>query len=257
MGIFKNLGKYFCLSSVLFLSSTGHAVRLEIARGFVMMGFGNMNFSELNTTLKKLDYSRKLSNPVALVGLGGYGVLENNIVIGAHGYLIRTHSISSETQLVTLIGGTHFFDMGYRFKFKNLNIYPLFGIGKGGMRLRVDPRDVEFNDYLKGTTKQFSTEIGLSVVMIDISLGLEFFHPNDHDTETGSTLGLRMGYVHAFDRKNDWETGYSGSGDYFQGYSGYADVLNGPAFSLSHFYITFTGTAGYRIQSPTPVATEN
>jgi len=248
MRISKKLGGYFCLSSVFFLGSIGHA-KPEEGRGFFMPGVGIMNFSALNTKLNDLDYSGKISNVVPLIGGGGYGVLSNNIILGGHGYLMKARPISSETHVASLVGGAGFFDIGYRFKFQDLNVYPLLGIGGGGMGLHVDPKDTEFDDHLKGTTKKFSTKTGLHGAMINLSLGVDkFLFPetlsSSQEREIGHSLGLRMGYVHSFNKTKGWKKGET------------ANVLNGTAQSLSHFYVTLTIGGGHRQKgtSPTPVA---
>lgn len=203
--------------------------------GYFAIGYGNFLTSELQNFLP--EGSPELSNHHMLTGGGGYAMI-NDFIIGGSGYSITGESVSTDSYEANTSGGTGFFNVGYRVaSSEDLNFYPLFGIGGGGLGMEIK----ETNNL---TTKEIVEDPGRAIQidqsgwLVDFSVNLEWYpiSGGDDDGHGGLLTGLKVGYIYQ-PFENDWE--YEGG-----------NINNTPDFNLSGFYAQLTiGGGGFSIDN--------
>lgn len=176
---------------------------------FVSTGTLLMDVSKLNPHFERLDLDVKdrpgfytLSRDGYSVGLGGYGVVYNRVLVGAEFHTADMGSESSPSgrtnQLTTRYGmGT----LGYAaWTTWNLSVTPFVGIGVGTATLTlqnrnggptVDPnRDPTFDEVIMSPGRQ-SVMTG-HYVMVQPGLALDYLVLHDTRSTMGLTVGVRF-----------------------------------------------------------------
>ena len=183
--------------NILF-STIGHSQEKKIRgyRVYSIYEVSNMDIKKLNTILKTKGYSQFSNN---IFGFGGsYHVLFKKIVLDAEGYGFFTGNKKSTVANIkyqtSLNGGYIIFNAGYLVYEKGgVNIFPLVGLGAGGMTLHKTERAVRsFDDNIDS-----SRSISVSKAMIILNLALEadkLFINNNRYCPFGSGIGVRIGY---------------------------------------------------------------
>lgn len=215
---------FTCLLSILAL--TGIAQDDENTNysggvGFFSIGYGNHPTGKLENFLP--EGSPGLSVHHLNTGGGGYFMV-NDLIIGGSGTGITGETFTTDSFEANTIGGTGFFNIGYRVASSNqLNFFPLLGIGAGGLGIEINenknlkPKDIRENP---GRT----IKIDQSGFLVDLSLNLEWYPlSGDSKDEVGGLMtGLKVGYVYQ-PFENDWE--YAGG-----------SISNPPDYNFSGFY---------------------
>ncbi len=188
--------KIFLIAACFLLSShsglfaqkyIGGAGGLDVgAQHFNMDGFNQFLPADFPT----------LSGDFLTIGGDGYFMFEN-FVIGGSGYGLIGDDIRFDGQRAQIGGGMGFFHLGYDFLHKDkLKLYPLIGIGGGGMTMVFSNLGaITANDVRNGNTTgdYYQTDISWGSLMIDLGLGFDYFP----EGESGSSprLGVRAGYI--------------------------------------------------------------
>lgn len=201
--------------------------------GSFQIGYGNFQTNKLQNFLPA--GAPSLGNHHLTVGGGGYAMI-NDFIIGGSGFSITGETVSTSNLEANASGGAGFFNVGYRVAGgKALNVYPLLGIGGGGLGM-------EINQTANLTTSDIRSNPGRAITieqsgwLFDLSMNLEWYpiaggNENDYG---GLMAGLKVGYLYQ-PFADDWE--YEGG-----------DISNTPNFNLSGFYVQLTlGAGGFSI----------
>jgi len=229
----------FLFSSLILLPGYSKAEKPQKGGGlgYFMIGAATVDLSDLNAALRTAGYP-KLSNRFLSMGGGGLAFI-NKLIIGGEGSGLNENSVTANGNKLSFQGGYGMFQMGYLlFKTKQVNVYPLLGIGGGGLELKIAQQNqsVDFGKILKNPTgcAQFSS----GAFLVNLGLGGHYFlgsKGNKKSEASGFFVGFRLGYLLALTSKNwDLENG---------------TVLNAPktAFSGPYFQLTIGG-GGQRFQ---------
>ncbi len=198
--------------------------------GYFMIGTASVDLSDLNAALRTAGYP-KLSGRFLSMGGGGLSFV-GNLVIGGEGSGLFNSSVTGNGNKISLSGGYGIFEMGYMlFKTKKASLYPLLGIGGGGLNLTITEQNLSasFSELLKDPTGnvQFSS----AAFLMDLGLGGHcLLGVKEKKGRVGGFLvGFRLGYLVAPFSQN-WKLSD-------------VSVLNAPktVFSGPYFMITLGG----------------
>ena len=163
----------------------------------------------------------------ANISIGGYGYWQlNSFVIGMKGSGFFSSEQTDERYSYRRGGGMFAVDFGYKvINNDKLSLYPLIGIGGGGMTYSISDR----RDVLLDTGENppiYQGTYSIANVLFDVGVRLEksFGFESGDCGKGGGMVGLELGYLISPSTDN-WKTA-----------SG-ASVVNGPDYSLSGFYI--------------------
>ena len=176
--------------------------------GYSMLGSSFLNMSDLNALLENNGYSA-ISGSFFSVGGGGHGIINNKWIIGGEGHSLLGGSETSGNYINSLIIDYGFLDLGYIiYSFGDLRVYPLLGLGAGGMKFKISENltSITFDDIL--TTPARNSEISKSGFLLNLAIGTDYLLSfAKTETERGGMLfGLRAGYcISPF--KGHWEMG--------------------------------------------------
>ena len=122
--------------------------------GYFMVGQDLLNIDNLNSRFEDSGYHDFSGNFISLGG-GGHGV-HGRLIIGGEGHgLIGTESyenvISEKKYDTSITAGFGFFNIGYEvFSTGNLGVYPLIGLGGGGLSIFITEKGVDtFDEVLE------------------------------------------------------------------------------------------------------------
>ncbi len=198
--------------------------------GYFMIGAVSLDLSNLNAALRTSGYP-KLPNRFFSFGGGGLSFV-NNLVIGGEGSGLSNTSVTGNGNEISLSGGYGMFEIGYRlFSTKKTALYPLLGMGGGGLNLRITNENLSANfpDLLKHPAG--SVQIGSGAFLLDLGFGgYWLLRAKEKKGRIGGFLvGFRMGYLVALFGQN-WK---------LQDVS----ILNAPKtrFSGPYFRVTIGG----------------
>lgn len=166
-------------------------------RGFFMFGKHTIDLDDMNAMFNNSGYT-PLKDEFITFGGGGFGII-NRIVIGGEGHgLIGKKQLQGPNRSYTY-GGYGLFRLGYIVYSKGgFNLYPMFGIGGGGMELRITERTVPtFGDILNDPGRGIDLHSGM--LLVDVSIGLDYLInlSKNGRKEGGLAVGMRFGYTYA------------------------------------------------------------
>ena len=177
-------------------------------RGYCMMGWSMLDIDELNALLKSKDY-KEFSNNFFSIGGGGHGIVNKLIIGGQGGTFIggeETITLNGGTSKTTLIGGYGLFDIGYLvYSKKGLNVYPLLGLGGGGLTFKVaEVSTPSFEDLLENPKR--NVELNYGGFLVNVSLGVDYLikFAEDETGAGGLIIGFQAGYMLA-PFTHDWK----------------------------------------------------
>ncbi|MFQ3675027.1 MAG: hypothetical protein SNJ64_00600 [Endomicrobiia bacterium] len=165
--------------------------------GFFSFGSSVINIDDFNTFLQNKGYSKMSDNFVSFGG-GGQAVIDNVIIGGeGHGLTGKEEDIGSGYK-ASINAGYGFFNIGYVvLDVGNFNIYPLLGIGGGGIDVKIAERSQpSFSDILSNPKR--GVEINTGGFLLSISLCTEYLFnlgTSYSANKGGVLLGLRFGYT--------------------------------------------------------------
>lgn len=187
-------------------NSTGKASNSKNYGGFgyFMLGYHSFNLSEMNTALKDHGYP-ELSNGSMSIGGGGH-YLVKNWLLGGEGFGLPGSRVENDEYIVSHTGGYGFFDIGYLVvKTPSFFLYPILGIGGGGMTVNLKEKDEQttvFGDILENPGRE--TNMDNSGFMLNFSfLANYMIYGEKEDTYSGGfILGIKAGYILNLDGNN-------------------------------------------------------
>lgn len=177
----------------------------ESGKWYFQFGAGQMDTGDLNTVLERAGYSvvtrsplNDMDNSYISFGLGTHGVV-NGVLIGweLNGLTSRETTNTAGTYRVSLGGGYGFVNVGYlAYSMEGLDIYPMIGIGGGGVHLKMTSRrTLSFSQVVADPDQ--GVELNTGGFLLNPSLGLDYMLSlsGDEKRESGVVFGLRVGYV--------------------------------------------------------------
>ena len=176
--------------------------------GYSMFGSNTINLDDLNAKLASHGYTT-LSDNFFSVGGGGHGIINSKWIIGGEGGTLLGDNVTSGDYETSLIVGYGLFDVGYIvYSIKDLRVYPLLGIGAGGMTLSIaqSPTSLSFDEVLDNPKR--NVEMTTGGFLLNIALGIDYLLAFDADEKGrgGFLLGLRGGYCFS-PIQSDWTLG--------------------------------------------------
>lgn len=167
-------------------------------RGYFMAGTNILDFDGFNAALRAQGYPTFSSNLFS-IGLGGHGIINRFILGGeAHGLLTsnKNFSLSGRRYKRSLETGYAFFNVGYQIiRHNGFALFPLIGLGGGGMTLRIlDKTTSTFDEILADPGRSATLTTG--GILTHASLGLDYLVTTRQTAhlKRGFVLGLRAGY---------------------------------------------------------------
>ncbi len=165
--------------------------------GYFIFGHNVLDIKNFNDTLKNNGYST-MSDSFVSFGGGGHAIIDNLVIGGeGHGLSGREEDIGNDYK-ASIKAGYGFFNIGYViFNVENLSIYPLLGIGGGGIDVKISEiSSPSFNDILNNPER--SVELTTGGILISLSLCTEYLLSLGEGyggTKGGIIVGLRIGYT--------------------------------------------------------------
>lgn len=236
------LAMEFCLASETQAQLLKAWSDKESGKGYFLFGSGKFEVGDLSLALEDKGYSSVSRSPLngladsfISFGLGSHGVV-NGVLIGweLNGLTSRETTTSTGSYRTALTGGYGFFNVGYlTYSMNGLDIYPMLGIGGGGLSLKLAARRTLSFDQILADPEQ-SVELKTGGFLLNPALGLDYMLSlsSAEKREGGVVLGLRVGYVLA-PLKGAWR---------MDG----ADVVGGPQASVAGPYVHLVVGMGTR-----------
>jgi hypothetical protein len=204
--------------------------------GYFSAGYQHPNLSALNKALTREGFGAVPENYITFGG-GGHSIIKN-VVIGGEG-----HSFSGKHTWTdrpggpvetALDGGYGLFNIGYVVTAKKgLLVYPMLGIGGGGLTLDVSdaPQGATFENMLRNHQQGVKLENG--GFLLNFQLAADYMMQGNEKGRGGLLVGIRGGYMLAPGQWDNWTWNDATIGD-------------GPDASLSGPYVRLTfGAGGY------------
>ena len=201
--LIKGIGAFAAMASV---ATTARAQQSLLGPGAAFISFGTARVatSELDDRLAANGYPT-FGEKAKSVGVGGYRVLSNHVMLGAELTGIVFDEKPHNGREVGVGGGSGTLTVVFMKDVSSrLRIYPRLGLGAGGLTLWVESADtVTFDSVLAdpqpvpGRQRLLSRDGGV----IDLGFGAEIV-PKDRG---GAVIGLRAGYLmSSFGSSSDW-----------------------------------------------------
>lgn len=201
--------------------------------GYFMVGGKLIPLKEANTLLTSKGYP-EMKGFMVSIGGGGHSELGRFIIGGEGGSIVSGGEGTNEKFHTSFSAGYGFLNVGYMvYSTKNVSIYPMLGIGGGGVSIEVRERGkypATFEEGLNQENLQRNTVFSRGSLIIKASVGGDYTIGFGGGAG-GFVTGLRVGYVFPV-ISSKW-----GVGD--------KDVTGGPGVSLSglHFEVVLGWSA--------------
>ncbi|MCR4440364.1 MAG: hypothetical protein QHJ34_14015 [bacterium] len=168
--------------------------------GYFYIGSSMVDLDKLNATLKTSQYP-EFSNRLFSMGGGGHAFF-NRLVLGGQGQALISKStdvsVAGTPYKASLSAGIGFFDIGYLLTPRgNLKIYPMLGIGGGGLELAIEEKQPpSFEQILAHPNR--STRLSAGLFLVNLALGADCLVLTRQDKEGmgGLVLGIEVGYTY-------------------------------------------------------------
>lgn len=173
-------------------------------RGYFMCGGSIVDIDALNSRLEGKGYS-EFSHNFFSIGGGGHAII-NRVIIGGEGHALIGRGETSGNYENSLSAGYGFFDVGYIvYSTRYLNVYPLLGLGGGGVDLKIMERGAPSFDEVLDDPKR-SANLSTGGFLLNVALGTDYLLKlgGDEEGEGGLVFGLRVGYTFT-PIKGEWE----------------------------------------------------
>jgi hypothetical protein len=215
----KTVVTVLCISTVGFSSGIAAADdpnEMHEVRGYFMIGSAPLDLDPINDRLAGKGFT-EISDKFISVGGGMFMREHERFLFGVEGHLLladeNTSMVGGKQYASTAVAGYGFLNTGYLvYAGDRFDLYPVFGIGLGGMGLKLG--QASFDDILDNP--QSPAYLTTYSFLLNVALGADYkikLPGNNHDGFF--SVGVRGGYAFApFDsgwNMEDW--GYSLSGD--------------------------------------------
>lgn len=165
--------------------------------GYSMFGSGTIGINDVNAKFESKGYSM-MSDDFFSVGGGGHAIINNRWIIGGEGHNLLGDAATSGNFKTSMNLTYVFFDMGYIvYSIKDLRIYPLIGLGVGGMNLKIteDVTSLSFDEMLDDP--QRGSEMSTSGLVLNVACGIDYLlsFGADETGRGGLLFGIRAGYT--------------------------------------------------------------
>ncbi|MBN1349421.1 hypothetical protein JXJ21_08430 [candidate division KSB1 bacterium] len=165
--------------------------------GYSMFGRSVLDVSDLSAKLEAKGFSG-MSDNFFSVGGGGHSIINNRFIIGGEGHTLLGEDNNGSTYKTSITAGYGFFDLGYvAYSVKDLRIYPLLGIGGGGINLKIAENitSLSFDEVLDNPKR--TSELSTGGFLLNFALGVDYllaFGENEKG-RGGLLFGIRAGYT--------------------------------------------------------------
>ena len=197
---------------------------LHSGKGYFMFGWNKLNIGNLNAQLAAKGYSQ-LSDNLFSFGGGGFGII-NNFLLGGEGHGLYGTTVASGNYNLSLTAGYGFFDLGYIvFSSESVSIFPIIGIGGGGITLDITNRNALTFDEILDEPGRMS-KLSAGGFLMNFSIGADYIIDmgnNDNESNGGLAVGIIAGYTFA-PMKGQWQMNQ-------------VTVSGGPEVGVDGFYI--------------------
>ncbi|MDZ7292153.1 MAG: hypothetical protein ONB44_20555 [candidate division KSB1 bacterium] len=181
--------------------------KMRGGRGYFMTGVNMLDLGAFNSQLQSSGYS-SFSEDLFALGGGGHAII-NHLIIGGEGHALLTSDkdvvLAGRRYKTSLEAGYGFFDLGYQLiSHGGFALYPLVGIGGGGLVLKISERaSPSFDEVLADPGR--GAQLFTGGLMLHASLGADYFIQTrrDESKQGGVMIGIRAGYNFT-PIKGDW-----------------------------------------------------
>lgn len=202
-------------------------------------GYGGPNFGvmfidvgSINNYLKPAGYT-VVDSTFSTIGGGGYGLVNGRLLLGGSGYAVLANTTESTSVKGKVSGGYGFFEVGYAvFKMDNFSLFPVLGIGGGGMSFDLVPlasNSLRFYDILLDPKRSSKLSCGSFALELALqnTFTLTVVEEKNEDKIEAFKMGgaIKLGMI--YDLNNDW------SMDEFE-------VSSAPKIPREKYFINFT-----------------
>lgn len=170
----------------------------EMGRGFLQAGYMRLDLDELNSSLSAAGLPT-LDDTFLTLGGAGYANRGRFLFGGeGHGVLGSEETTVDGARRLETSGGYGLVRVGYLvFERAGMDIFPLVGIGGGGMSLEIAERSAPtFEDVLE--VPERSSSLSTGAFLLDVSLAANYrvlVEDTDEGEAGGLLLGLQAGYT--------------------------------------------------------------
>lgn len=187
------------MSNFSLSQETEPAKKNDEVRGYLMLGGSQLDLDALNDRLMSHG-SASFSDEFFSIGGGFLRKKSSNWLAGFEGHVLlvdeQDYILNNVTHKASLFAAQGFFDVGYNLvSLGGLNIYPLIGIGGGGVWLQLGKNI--FDNILEAP--QGNASLTGSAFLLNFALGSDYLikiKASEKD-ETGIVLGFRAGYTYS------------------------------------------------------------
>jgi hypothetical protein len=165
-------------------------------RGFFQVGYMRLDMDDLGAALGAAGLPT-MDEDFLTLGGAGYGT-RGRFLIGGEGHALlgRKEVTPGGARELTASGGYGMFRVGYLAVARDaFDVFPLFGIGGGGMSLKIAERSAPtFDEVL--TDPETSSTLSTAVFVLDVAAAANFrITMSDNDDGVGGfLLGVQAGY---------------------------------------------------------------
>lgn len=175
--------------------------------GYSMFGTSRIDIEDLNAKLESKGYSSIPDNFFS-VGGGGHSIINNRLIIGGEGHALLGEEVTTGNKKNSIYIVYGFFNLGYiLYSVQELRVYPLLGLGGGGMNLNIteEVTSLSFDEVLDNPKR--GVELSTDGFLVNLAFGIDYLLKlgEDEKGKGGLVLGLRAGYTLS-PFKSDWTT---------------------------------------------------
>ncbi|MCX7957838.1 MAG: hypothetical protein N3B13_02195 [Deltaproteobacteria bacterium] len=209
--------------SFLSLTLTAEEAKEGGGMGYFMASWQSISLSGLNKELN-INGLPEFSESQYAFGGGGHGII-GNFIIGGEGHGLSGESKSNNLYKVSVSGGYGLFDVGYIvFKKDGLILYPLLGIGGGGLNVTIKEKATyDFNEVMKNPKRGIDLSNGGFITAISLCADYLFSFGKDKDGSGGLMIGLRGGFLLPMYKGSNWSYNEQ-------------EITNGPSADIKGFF---------------------